>query len=124
MGSNPIVPTKRPGGGKRRNLNKIERYERVKEVYGEEFAIKTFGIIGQKKNKPKQKKFCLVCGKELKKSEYTYCSLECSHKSTKKLPEDDIIINHIKNGLTNQEIGDIYGVTEACVRKWKKKHNT
>lgn len=108
---------------KRRSLNKIERYEKVKEAYGEEFAIKTFGIIEQKKNKPKQKKFCPVCGKELKKSEYTYCSLECSHKSTKKLPEDSIIINHIKDGLTNQEIGDIYGVTEACVRKWKKKHN-
>ena len=84
---------------------------------------KTFGIIKQKENKPKQKKFCPVCGKELKKSEYKYCSLECSHKSTKKLPEDGIIINHINNGLTNQEIGDMYGVTEACVRKWKKKHN-
>jgi len=37
--------------------------------------------------------------------------------SAKKLPEDSVLIDHAQSGMTNREIGEMYGVTGEAVRQ-------
>lgn len=37
--------------------------------------------------------------------------------SVRKLPEIDVLLEHVSKGLTNQEIGDLYGTTGEAVRQ-------
>jgi hypothetical protein len=37
--------------------------------------------------------------------------------SARKLPAIDVLLEHVNKGLTNQEIGDLYGTTGEAVRQ-------
>lgn len=40
---------------------------------------------------------------------------------TRKLPEPDVLVRHATEGLTNKEIGELYGVTGEAVRQALEK---
>ena len=109
----------------RGKLTKKEKYEIAASVYGEEFALSFFGNIKETKKRNKEKKYCEYCGKEIvgkDKHRKRFCSYECSHKAQRKLPNDEIMMQYVKEGKTNAEIALLYNVTETSVRKWKKNH--
>lgn len=66
------------------------------------------------------KKYCPICGNEITDKRSKYCSLKCSHNAQRKLPSDNVMIQHINEGKSNVEIASLYGVSEASVRKWKR----
>ena len=77
----------------------------------------------KKSGEKKYKKNCLFCGKEFccEKQKQKYCSKECATKSQTKMPPVEELKTVLKK--TNIEIGKIYNVSEAAVRKWKKALN-
>lgn len=106
-----------------RKLTLEEKYEKLKNAYGIDTANEMIKKYEVKKIKVKKtKKFCSICGKELKNNRFTYCSYECAHNAQRKLPSDEIMNEHILNGLKNSQIAELYNVSEASVRKWKKNH--
>jgi transposase len=73
-------------------------------------------------NKETEKRYCVVCGKELKNEQKKFCSHKCLHAYTGKRPSYEEIIALRNNGIDNVHIAEKYGVTEASVRKWFKKY--
>jgi predicted GTPase len=106
-----------------KKLSTKDKYEKIKSVYGEDFANKMISKFSKTKKRNEEKRYCPVCGKEVKYKGSIHCSRECAYKAQRKLPEDDILFELIGKGKTNIEISNTYGVTEACVRKWKNKHS-
>lgn len=99
-------------------LSKKEREEKFKSVYGDKTREE---IFGEPKLQAKEtKKYCPICGKEVKNRRARYCSVECAYKAQRKLPQNEILIRYINEGKTNTEISNLCGVTEACIRKWRK----
>lgn len=87
-------------------------------VYGNRTREEIFGKSKSCTNH--KKKYCPICGKEVENKRATYCSYECAHKAQRKLPLDEILIGYINEGKTNSEISRICGVSETCIRNWRK----
>ena len=96
---------------KEREKRKIEKENRTKEVK-----------IKIKKSKPKEPRYCKVCGKELTSYKQTkYCSQECAHNGISKRPPVLELIEKLKELNHNiSAIGRYYGVSDNAVRKWCK----
>lgn len=71
----------------------------------------------------KENRFCVVCGRKLTSSQKKYCSRECLHNDVGQNPGKEELQRLIDNGISNQKIGQAYGVSEAAVRKWRKNLN-
>lgn len=105
-------------------LSLEEKYNKLKDAYGIDVANEILKKYKAKKIRiKKEKKRCPICGKEVKNSRFTFCSYDCAHKAQRKLPSDDIMNEHILNGLNNSQIAELYNVSEASIRKWKKTHS-
>lgn len=69
----------------------------------------------------KEDRFCKVCGRKLKSSQKRYCSKKCLYGDRGSFPGCDALKKLINDGNNNQAIGKMYCVSEAAVRKWRKK---
>ena len=107
-----------------RNLTLEEKDIKIREVYGDYAKVIKKRIL-EKSTKPKEKKYCPICGTEITKDKRsTYCSYECAYRAQKKLPENSVMNEHIRNGMSISQIANLYNVTEASVRKWIRQHKT
>ena len=73
----------------------------------------------------KEKIYCLDCGREIKYSKSGYCP-SCTAKHRSIINWDNEIDNLklcVANGDSNIIIGNKYGVSEATIRKYRKKFN-
>ena len=89
----------------RRNIEKQNKIKEVKERI----------------RKPKPKRYCKHCGKELKDGQRIFCSQECAHNATSNRPPVLELIDKIKEFNNNMSaIGRYYSVSDQAVRKWCK----
>ena len=100
--------------------------------YGNSDDVRAVEHKAKVKNEPKRvtrrrtksiKKYCVVCGKELHDGQKKYCSRECLYHNTGKAPEKEKLAELFETNMSFVEIGKLYGVSEAAVRKWKKKYS-
>ena len=83
--------------------------------------------IGKEKTKLLKKKvnerFCEVCGKKLEKSNQKhFCSYECSHIASRKIPSVNELVEKLKEfNFNKSKTGRYFGVSDGAVRKWIKK---
>lgn len=80
----------------------------------------TDSYCGSKKEK--QKYYCPDCGKEINKTS-TRC-VSCALKArgvTKVILSREELQNLLDEGYNKVQIGKMFGVTEAAIRKWIKK---
>lgn len=70
------------------------------------------------------KNYCIDCGRLLKCSKSKYCT-SCSAKHRKIIDweNNQLKLKELVKTKTNVEIGKIYGVSEATIRKYRKKFN-
>lgn len=82
------------------------------ETIKRQIAIKT----------PKEKKFCLVCGKEIKGDGEKYCSHECFDKASRKYEvTEEQLIEDFKELKSFSAVGRKYGVSDNAIKKRSKK---
>lgn len=84
----------------------------------------TDNYCGQSNKKEKPKYYCSKCGREIK-TNAKLCPL-CAANNRRRLnwtSEIANIKNYLSNGKNNCEIGKIYNVSEATIRKYRKKFN-
>ena len=106
-----------------RSLTIEEKNDKINRTYGD-YAKVIKDRVSEKNEKLKEKKYCPVCGNEITKDKRsTYCSYECAYKAQRKLPEDNVLLKYINEGKSNSEIAKLCGVTESCIRKWKRDKN-
>lgn len=83
--------------------------------------------IKPKKVKPKKekiKRFCKICGKELKKYQKNYCSYECSYIALRKIPSVEELANKLHEfNFNKSKTGKYFGVSDRAIGKWIKKYN-
>lgn len=74
--------------------------------------------------KEKKSRTCEHCKKEFipKDGREKFCSVKCAHEHTTKRPDKSLLEELVKLN-NNLEIANMFGVTEASVRKWKKLYN-
>ena len=71
------------------------------------------------------KNYCIDCGRILKSKKAKYCP-SCSAKHKRFYDWEKEIENikkYLYNGETNEQIGQRYNVSEATIRKYRKKYN-
>lgn len=84
----------------------------------------TDNYCGQANKKEKKKYYCSQCGRQIK-TNAKLCPV-CSAKNRKRQDWDSEIENikkYILEGKNNTKIGEIYNVSEATIRKYRKKFN-
>ena len=101
-----------------------EKFDAFVKVYGYEAAIKFFKKENKSKTyEEKEIKYCIVCGNILKKRQKICCCRDCYNKyQGRRMPSSDDLARLINSGMTKDEIAEKYNVTEASVRKWKRKY--
>lgn len=71
----------------------------------------------------KKKRYCEVCGKEIKGRGHKYCSYDCARAAiSKNVPEKNELINKFKELKHFTKVGLFYGVSDNAVIKWCKKY--
>lgn len=74
-------------------------------------------------NSRKIKHFCIDCGRPLKTNNSIYCpSCSGKHKRVVDWDSEKDNLEKLVKTKTNLEIGSIYGVSEATIRKYRKKY--
>ena len=88
----------------------------------------TDNYCGSANKVEKEKQYCKECGREIKYSKIGYCPSCAAKQRQLKEREDKILPLPTKEDLEQliytmsfTEIGKMYEVSEACVRKWCKK---
>lgn len=85
----------------------------------------TDNYCGNSNKTEKSRMYCLDCGKEIRYSKSGYC-VSCTAKHRVNFNWEDEIENlktFVSDGLSNLIIGSKYGVSEATIRKYRKKFN-
>lgn len=83
--------------------------------------IKSVDKIKQQIMSPKEKKYCLFCGKEMKNNNDKYCSIECAQKASRKYEiTAEQIIADFKELKSFSAVGRKYGVTDNAIKKRTK----
>lgn len=65
------------------------------------------------------KPLCLRCGKVIDSRRQVYCSKKCVAGNNRKPSKREI--EKLRKVHTWKQIGEMFGVTSGCVRKWYKK---
>ena len=103
------------------------------QLHGYNKATKIEAVKHKKRIKPApskityeledKKRYCQVCGKELKPDQKRFCSKECLRIYGGKRPPLEELTLLKNSGFSNIDIAERYSVTEAAVRKWFKKYD-
>lgn len=82
----------------------------------------TDNYCGNSNKQSKQKYYCPDCGREI--SKHARKCLSCASKSKIKVTlTKEQLKDLLDQGYTKTKIGEIFGVTEAAIRKWIKKYS-
>ena len=77
-----------------------------------------------KPKKEKVKRFCKECGKELTSHQKKYCSYECSHIASRKIPSvEELKSKLVEFKFNKSKTGRYFGVSDIAIRKWIKKYD-
>jgi predicted nucleic acid-binding Zn ribbon protein len=112
----------------RNNIAKTSGFkitDRVNEILnGSESSFKPIDIKELKERilPPKEKKYCQVCGKEIKGDGEKYCSYECTEKASRKYEvTEEQLIKDFKELKSFSAVGRKYGVSDNAIKKRSKK---
>lgn len=110
---------------KKVKMTRKEKFDAFVKVHGYESAIKFF----KKENKTKIKKdkeirYCVVCGNPLSDRQRICCCRDCFNKyQSRRMLSSKELSELIDSGLSNMEIAKKCNVTEASIRKWRRKYD-
>lgn len=91
------------------------------KILSEDDIIENKKTFIKKEKKEKNKRFCIKCGKELKKGQLKYCSKDCYNEDNSVRPSYEELVEKLDNLKHNlSAIGRFYKVSDVAVKKWLK----
>ena len=92
------------------------RNEVIQNKIRGEYKIRTY-------TRNNEKKYCVVCGNEIKGNGIKYCSYECLNKDvTKNIPSKEVLLEEAFNHKSLESLSKVYNVSSNGCKKWLKKY--